>query len=50
MVGLCLTNMYNLRKSTELFGEQAEKAVVNKLTQIDEFKPYESVHRHELSE
>ena len=43
VVGLCLANMYNLRKGTELFGERAEKAVVKELTQIDEFETYEPV-------
>ena len=50
VVGLCLANLYNLRKGTELFGERAEEAVVNELTQIDEFETYEPVHKHDLSE
>ena len=43
VVGLCLANMYNLRKGTELFGERADEAVLSELTQIDEFETYQPV-------
>ena len=50
VVGLVLAQMYNLRKGTELFGERADEAVLTELTQIDDFKTYKPVHKHELSE
>ena len=34
VVGLVLAQMYNLRKGTELFGERADKVVLNKLSQV----------------
>ena len=49
VVGVVLAQMYNLRKGTELFGERADEAVLTELTQVDEFKTYEPMHRHELS-
>ena len=49
VVGLCLANMYNPRKGTELFGKRADEAVVNELTRIDEFETYEPVHKRNLS-
>ena len=50
VVGLVLAQMYNLRKGTELFGKRADEAVLTDLTQIDDFKTYTPVHKHELSE
>ena len=31
MVGLVMTNMYNLKKGTELFGDKADEAVLKEL-------------------
>ena len=39
-VGLILTQMYSLRKGTEVFGEQAERATMTELSQINDFKTY----------
>ena len=38
VAGLMLVNMYNLRKGTELFGNNADKAVMKELSKIDQFE------------
>ena len=49
VMGLVPANMYNLRKGAELFGNNADKAVLKELTEIDKFETYTPVHKHELS-
>ena len=38
------------RKGIELFGERAGEATLTELLQIDNFKTYKPLHKHELSE
>ena len=49
VVGLVLANMYNLKKGTELFGNKADEAVLQELTEIDTFETHELVHKDSLS-
>ena len=50
VVRLVLAQMYNLRKSTELFDEKAEQATMTELSQIHDFETYRPFHKHDLSE
>ena len=49
VVGLVLTQMYSLKKGTELFGERAERAIMTELSQIDDFETYKPIYKRELS-
>ena len=49
VVELVLANMYNLKKGTKLFGNKADEAVLNELTEIDNFETYKPVHKKDLS-
>ena len=49
MVGLVTAHMYNLKKGTELFGNKADEAVLNKLKEIDDFETYKPAHKEDLS-
>ena len=40
VMGDVLSQMYILRKGTELFGEKAEQATMTELSQIDDFETY----------
>ena len=49
VVGRVLSQMYSLRKGTELFGEKAEPATMTELPQIDDFERYRPLHKYDLS-
>ena len=49
IVSLIFAEMYNLRNGTGLFDEGGYEAVLTDMSQIDGFKTYKPLHKHELS-
>ena len=47
VVGLVLAQMYSLKKGTKNFGEKVDEATLKELSQIDDFKTYTLLHKHD---
>ena len=47
VVGLVLAQMYSLKKGTKNFGEKVDEATLKELSQIDDFKTYKLLHKHD---
>ena len=49
ILGIILTNQYNLKKGKELFGDRADEAVMAELSEIDGLETYEPQRIEDLT-